>query len=332
MMMKISISCFLAILMITLLFASCTPPKQQSTSSAPPTDEINWPTKPVRVIIATAAGGSTDTVIRYIVGELQKEYSQPFVVDNRPGGGTLVGISEMAAQNPDGYTIGSVSNSLLLSRHTMGATGIPYQDLDYIALLNKDPATLIVSAKLPYNTVEEFTEYCIANPGKVKFANAGANGIWHIIVRYFANVIGADVVHVPYDGANPAVVSVAGGHTDATMAQFGEAKAMLDAGEVKALAVMGAQRDVHFPNVPIMKEAGIDIEMYTWCGLACPKGVDPRIIAKMGNSIKAIMETEEYKKFAYQNYYNAASFLNSPDFVAALAVEDKIFTDMFGTK
>ncbi|MDR1559577.1 MAG: hypothetical protein LBS84_07750 [Clostridiales bacterium] len=299
-------------------------PKTTEPASEEPT--LDWPKKKITILVPAAAGGATDTIARFIAAELEPTLGVSVLVENKGGGGGLTGVRELIARKNDGYTFGYVTNSMVIAPHVNENEDISYSQIDYVCKVNNNAASVTISSSLPYNTLEEFVE--AARGKEMTFAHTGANGTWHIVTMQFLKAIGAEATIVPYDGANPAVVAVAGGHVDATCVSLAEAKAMLDAGEVKSLGVMATERSKMYPDIPTLKEQGYDLDLGAYCGLAAPKGTDPQIIAKMDECFKSILESDKYIEFADNNGYTV-TYLNHADFLASVQTEDALYKEMF---
>ncbi|MBQ3966468.1 MAG: tripartite tricarboxylate transporter substrate binding protein [Treponema sp.] len=267
--MKKMIAAATAVLLVgsTLSLVAC----KKSNKSAE-----GYPKKGITMICPWGAGGGTDAVLRAICGAAEKQLGQTITVENKTGGGGAIGHAAIKDAKPDGYTVGMITFELN-SLPQQGLIDFTYADYDPLIRVNADAATLTVKADAPYNTVQEFVDYCKANPGKVSIGNSAPGSVWHIGAGLLANKTGIDVKHVAFEGAAGAVTALAGGHIEAVSVSLAEVKSQLDAGNVKVIGIMDEKRPANYPDIPTFKEQGFDITYFTWRGLALPKGVDPAI-------------------------------------------------------
>lgn len=235
-----------------------------------------YPKKGITMICPWGAGGGTDAVLRAICGAAEKQLGQTITVENKTGGAGAIGHAAIKDAKPDGYTVGMITFELN-SLPQQGLIDFTYADYDPLIRVNADAATLTVKADAPYNTVQEFVDYCKKNPGKVSIGNSAPGSVWHIGAGLLAEKTGIDVKHVAFEGAAGAVTALAGGHIEAVSVSLAEVKSQLDAGNVKVIGIMDEKRPANYPNIKTFKEQGFDITYFTWRGLALPKGVDPKI-------------------------------------------------------
>ena len=221
---------------------------------------------------------------------------QPFNVVNRTGGSGVVGHSAIATAPPDGYTIGMITVEITMMHH-QGLTELNPTSYTPLALMNEDPPGVQVNASSPYKNVKELSDAIKAAPhGKLKASGTGQGGIWHLALVGWLTAMGLKPDHVawvPSNGAAPAVQDLAAGGIDVVTCSVPEAKAMIDAGKVKSLAVMSAERNPAFKDVPTLKEAaGIDYSVGAWRGIAGPKGLPKDIADKLTAELKKANEFE----------------------------------------
>lgn len=240
------------------------------------TSADGYPKKGITMICPWGAGGGTDAVLRAICGAAEKQLGQTITVENKTGGAGAIGHAAIKDAKPDGYTVGMITFELN-SLPQQGLIDFTYADYDPLIRVNADAATLTVKADAPYNTVQEFVDYCKKNPGKVSIGNSAPGSVWHIGAGLLAEKTGIDVKHVAFEGAAGAVTALAGGHIEAVSVSLAEVKSQLDAGNVKVIGIMDEKRPANYPNIKTFKEQGFDITYFTWRGLALPKGVDPKI-------------------------------------------------------
>jgi tripartite-type tricarboxylate transporter receptor subunit TctC len=261
----------------------------------------NYPTRPVQVVCPWGAGGGTDATARIVAALLEKDFGQPFNVVNRTGGSGVVGHSAIATSAPDGYTIGMITVEITMM-HWQGLTELNPTSYTPLALMNEDPPGVQVRSDSPYKTVKELSDAIKAAPaGKFKASGTGQGGIWHLALVGWLTAMGLKPDHVPWvpsNGAAPAMQDLAAGGIDIVTCSVPEAKAMIDAGKARSLAVMSAERNPQFKDVPTLKEAlGIDYSVGAWRGIAAPKGLPAPIAQKLTAGLKKVYDSKEFKDF-----------------------------------
>jgi len=260
-----------------------------------------WPSRPVTLICPWGAGGGTDATARIIAAVLEKELKQPFNVVNRTGGSGVVGHAAIASAPPDGYTIGIITVEISML-HWQGLTEFKPDSYRPLALMNEDPPGIQVSASSPYKTVAELAAAIkAAPPGKLKASGTGQGGIWHLALVGWLTAMGLKPDHVawvPLNGAAPAMQDLAAGGLDIVTCSVPEARAMLEAGKARSLAIMAPQRNPVFKDVPTLKEAmGIDYTTGAWRGIAAPKNLPPDLANAMTAALKKVNESAEFREF-----------------------------------
>lgn len=271
-----------------------------------------FPEKPITMICPWTAGGGTDTLLRALSKEAEKHLGQTINVVNQTGGGGAIGHNAIRAARPDGYTVGMITFELN-SLPPQGLVPFTWKNFDPLMRINSDPAALTVRADAPYSTVRGFMDYAKSNPGQVTIGNSGPGSVWHIAAGLAAEKTGVAVKHVPFDGAQPAVTALVGGHIKAVAVSVAEVRGQVQAGNLKILGVMASERDKLFPDVPTFIQQGVDVEFYTWRGLAAPKGVPPEARAKIVDAYKKAFDSKEFKDFAAKaslnlSYQDGAEF------------------------
>lgn len=258
------------------------------------------PTRPVTLIVPWGAGGGTDATARIVGSLMEKEFGQPVNVVNRTGGSGVVGHSAIATGAPDGYTIGMITVEINMM-HWQGLTDLTYKSYTPLALMNIDPAGLQVRSDSPYNNAKDLLAAVKANPGKMKASGTGQGGIWHLALAGMLRSAGIDTnaaPWVPSNGAAPAMQDLAAGGVDIVTCSVPEARAMLDAGKAKSLAVMADKRNPAFPNVPTLKEAvGSDWTIGAWRGIAGPKGMPQNVAQQYTSVLKKIYDSKDFQDF-----------------------------------
>jgi tripartite-type tricarboxylate transporter receptor subunit TctC len=267
----------------------------------PSFSQENYPTRPVQVICPWGAGGGTDATARIVAAVLERELGQPFNVVNRTGGSGVVGHSAIATAAPDGYTLGIITVEIAMM-HWQGLTELNPRSYTPLALMNEDPPGVQVNVNSPYKTVQELADAIkAAPPGKFKASGTGQGGIWHLALVGWITAMGLKPDHVawvPSNGAAPAMQDLAGGGLDLVTCSVPEARAIIEAGKARSLAIMAAQRNPQFPNVPTLREAmNIAYDTGAWRGFAASKGVPAPIATKLTASLKKVYDSKDYKDF-----------------------------------
>ncbi len=254
-----------------------------------------YPSRSITLIVPWAAGGGTDLVARALASVLKKELGQPVQVVNRVGGGGVVGHLAIAQARPDGYTIGMATVEITMM-HWMGVTPLTYEQYTPIALVNYDAAAITVRKDAPWQTVQEFIEDVRKNPGKYKASGTARGGIWDLARAGFLKTLGlpeSAVPWVPSQGAAPALQELLAGGVDVVFSSLSEASNLLKAGQVRTLAVMANERNPEFPDVPTLKESGVDWTMGAWRGIVGPKGMPEEAVNRLEDAIaKAVKDPD----------------------------------------
>ena len=252
----------------------------------------------ITVIIPKAPGGGTDVSARGLLSFLQKELpGSKFVPVNKPAGGGITGMVELAKAKPDGHTLGMVTVELAMFPHE-GKANVACNDVVSVCASIAAPAALIVEKKAPYNSLKEFVGYAKKNPGKVQMGNSGTGAIWHIAAQKFEDEFDVKFKHVPYPkGSADIATALAGGRINAALADPASFKNQLDAGMLKILAVMADSRSESYPNVPTFKELGHPVTVRAWAVLAAPKGVPKDKLDVLRKAAEKVCRSKEYKEY-----------------------------------
>jgi tripartite-type tricarboxylate transporter receptor subunit TctC len=269
--------------------------------AGPASAQGNYPARPIQMICPWGAGGGTDATARIVAAILEKDLGQPVNVVNRTGGSGVVGHQAIASAAPDGYTLGIITVEISMM-HWQGLTELNPRSYTPLALMNEDPPGVQVYVGSPYKTVKELAEAIkAAPPGKLKASGTGQGGIWHLALVGWLQAMGLKPDHVawvPSNGAAPAMQDLAAGGLDIVTCSVPEARALIEAGKARSLAVMAHERNPAFPNVPTLKEEmGIDYATGAWRGFAGPKGLPADIATKLTAALKQANESKEYRDF-----------------------------------
>jgi tripartite-type tricarboxylate transporter receptor subunit TctC len=262
-----------------------------------------YPDRPITLIVPWGAGGGTDATARIIASLMEKDLKQPVNVVNRTGGSGVVGHSAIAQAPADGYTIGLITVEIAMM-HWQGLTELTPSSYTPIALVNADPAGVQVPADAPYKSVKELLAAVKANPGKFKASGTGQGGIWHLALAGLLRDQGIDpssVGWVPSNGAAPGLQDMIAGGVQIAPVSLPEARALIEAGKVKSLAIMDPKPSALFPKVPTLKsETGSDWTMAAWRGIAAPKGLPKDVADKLTAAVKKVYDSKDYQDFMAQ--------------------------------
>lgn len=278
-----------------------------------------FPKKSVTVICPWSAGGGTDTILRGLARNTEAFLGENIIVVNKTGGGGAIGHRAGINARADGYTVSMITFEIL-SLPPQGLVPFTYKDYDLLMRINKDASAITVPADAPYNTIQEFVTYAKSHPGEIKVGHSGPGSVWQIAGSIFAEKANIDLDYTPFNGAAPAISSLVGNHINAVSVSAAEVQAQVQAGKLKILAVMSNERLPNFPDVPTMKESGIDVTFGTWRGLAVPKNTPESAKKVLRESFKQGMETAEFQKFAKDAGLGLA-YLNAEDWEKELSVD-----------
>ena len=263
-----------------------------------------WPERGVTVVVPFPPGGSTDTVARAVAQGMSDQLGKPFVVENRPGATGTIGAGAVKRAPADGYTLMVASlGPYVITPHLVKNT--PYdagKDFDYITIPVQAPNVLVASPRQKARTVAEVIATLKAQPGQLTFASSGNGSSDHLSAELFWQQTGTTGVHVPYKGGAPAITDLLGGQVDFSFQNVNAVLPHLRSGKLTAIAVTGTKRSPVLPDVPTLAEAGVkDAEVYSWQGMAAPKGLPADVKAKLAQAaIAAIKQPEVEKRFVEQ--------------------------------
>jgi tripartite-type tricarboxylate transporter receptor subunit TctC len=275
---------------VTLFSATILPSRSASA--------LDYPNRPVRVIIPFTAGGAPDVLMRLVGQALSEKWGQGVVIENRAGGNTMVGTVAAAKSPADGYTLLLAADQTFVLNPLLYAS-LPYsmKELDTVALIASIPHMLAVANKVPVSNVKELIALAKAKPDTITFGTTGAGTIQRIATEYFAAIAGVKLVHVPYKGANEATMAILQGEIDMTINGMSNILPHIEGGKLKALAVSTAERNPLVPNIPTMQEAGVP--GYTSqgsFGLFAPAGTPHDIRDKIAADVAEVLSRPDVKK------------------------------------
>jgi tripartite-type tricarboxylate transporter receptor subunit TctC len=244
----------------------------------------NFPTRPLKVIVPQPPGGGFDAGARILAEPLAALLGQPVVVENKPGGGTIVGTDAVAKAEPDGYTLLLGASANIVYSAALYKT-LPFdtkKDFVPVGLAVANTYTLVGRSDLPFGSLREVVEFARANPGKLTYASAGNGTGQHIAATVLWHLAGVKLTHVPYKGAQPAYQDLLPGRVDLFFDATQTAKGQIEAGRVRPLAVSGPERLAIHPGVPTVRETGVaDFEMVSWLGYFAPAATPAPVLARL---------------------------------------------------
>ncbi|WP_404301439.1 Bug family tripartite tricarboxylate transporter substrate binding protein [Alicycliphilus denitrificans] len=268
--------------------------------------QTHWPTKPVRIVVPFAAGGTTDILARAIAPELGKVFGQQFIVDNRGGAGGNIGAELVAKAPGDGYTL------LMGTVGTHGINRALYKQLPYDPIKDFAPITLVASVPnvmvmntekaraLGIATVQDFIRYAKANPGRLNMASSGNGTSIHLAGELFKSMTGTYMLHMPYRGSAPALLDMVGGNMDVMFDNLPSSMAHIKSGKLRALAVTSAARSAALPDVPTVEEAGgpplKGYEASSWFGLLAPAGTPAEVVQRLQQEVAKALASPAVKE------------------------------------
>jgi len=259
-----------------------------------------FPTKPIELVIPYAAGGSHDLTARALASVAHQYLGQPMLVMLKPGGGGAVGSQHVIRAKPDGYTLmlgGTGPNTIfaLVQKAPIGP-----DQFTSIARINYSPAIFAVRAEAPWKTFREVVDYMKKNPGKFNFANTGTWGAGDFPMQMVARTAGVEYNNIPFDGGGPALLAVLGGNADGSFLFTAQLLPQIGAGKMRALAVTDTRRLRDLPNVPTVREEGVDVVFTQWRSVLAPKKIPQAIAGKLEASLKQMTEDSSFQALIKQ--------------------------------
>lgn len=258
-----------------------------------------FPTKPVRSIVPFTPGGSQDVAARLISAPVAQAFGQNVVIDNRAGSGGLIAAQETARAQRDGYTLFMASGAQMgISPALRPNVGYdPIKSFTYVIHLTDTPMSLIAHPQLPVASAKELVGYSVANRGKLNTASTGIGTYTHLTLELFKRVTGADLTHVPYKGAAPAINDLIGRQVQTMFTATASAQPHTSTGRLKALGVAAPQRSRAMPDVPTFAEQGLPgLEVSAWAGIAVPAGVSGTIVNRLANAFAAALKDPQVRE------------------------------------
>ena len=258
-----------------------------------------WPTKPVRIIVPFAPGGTADMLGRVVAQKLTENLKQSFIIDNRPGAGGLLGMELAAKSAPDGYTlvVSGVAGYAIAPVLSKKPVFDPQKDFSHIALFGGPPAVLAVTNSFAPRDLKEFIAYAKTNPGKISYGSAGNGSQGHLFGEQLKQLAGINMVHVPYKGLSQATADMIAGHIEATSGTLSSTAGQLRAGKARGLAVASPGRVPEFPNIPTFAELGYpELTASTWFSLSGPAGMPKEIVQRLNREVRQILQLPDVRE------------------------------------
>jgi tripartite-type tricarboxylate transporter receptor subunit TctC len=267
-----------------------------------------FPEKPMRMIVPFSAGAGTDLLSRIIARKLGEAWGQNMIVENRPGGGTIIGVAAAAKAPPDGYTLVMVTPSFIIN--ATGLKKLPYdslRDFTPVTLFATSPLLLVAHPSLPVKSVKELIALAKMRPSQIMYASAGNGSPTHLGMEVFRSA-GAVLSHVPYKGAAPGVIDLLGGHVQVMMTTLAFVKPHVESGKLRALGVSTAKRAAAMPQVPTIAETLPGYEVLNWWGVLAPAGTPAPIISRLnGAMVSLLRDADVQETFAREGLERAGS-------------------------
>lgn len=283
-----------------------------------PCQAQEFPARPVRVVVPWPPGGLVDVAARVVAKELHASTGQPFVVDNKPGAGGVIGADMVAKAAPDGYTL-TLTTSALNMNAALGQK-LPFDaaaDFAPIAAVAYAPSIVVIHPAVNARTVQELVALARSRPGKLTYASAGIGSPAHLSAELFKSIMGLDILHVPFRGAPQAIAEVMAGRVDLLFANATVALPQIKAATVRPLAVTGAQRFSAASDLPTMVEAGVrDFEADQWLGIFAPRGTPGAVLGRLRAEIDKALGSDEVRAALARSGMTAASVASAEQFAA----------------
>ena len=258
----------------------------------------SYPDHPIRVVIPYAPGGGTDIIFRMISPEASAVLGQPIIVDNRPGGSTLIGTGVVSRAPTDGYTLLATDSAILINPGLFKAQ-LPYdtlKDLKGVTMMATAPALLVVNPSVPAKDLAELIALAKSKPGVLNYASGGVGTAPHLTAELMKLAADIDIKHIPYKGTGPALTAVLGGQVDMAFVGISSAGPYVASGQLRAIALTGQQRNPNMPEVPTFAESKLDVNGSSYWGIYAPAGVPKPIIDQLNRAFSQALHTPENEK------------------------------------
>jgi tripartite-type tricarboxylate transporter receptor subunit TctC len=280
-----------------------------------------YPNRPIRFITPYAPGGSTTVMARLVGQHLTERWGQNVIVDNRPGGNTIIGTEALARSAPDGYTILLATSTHAILSSLTKTPYDPIKDFAPVASIGVSPQVLVLNTAVPASTVQEVIALAKSKPGQLNFGSSGAGGPTHLSGELFNIIAGVKTQHIPYKGAGPVMIDLIGGQVQMFYSVPINIIAHVKSGKLKAIAVTGQTRVTALPQMPTFAEAGLpDFDVKTWNGVLAPAGTPKAILGKLSAEIGAMLTTPSVKEKL--EGLGVATLISTPEQFGAMIKSD----------
>ncbi len=291
----------------------------------------DYPSRSITLIVPFPPGGVADNVARPVAQALGKQLAQPVVIENKQGAGGGIGMAQVAKAKPDGYTLLLALSSISIIPEADKVLGrAPMFRLDQltpIARFTADPVVLAVRAESPWKSYEDFITYAKANPKKINYGSSGNYGTMHVPMEMLGAVSGASFTHVPFTGAAPAVTALLGGSLDAVASGPSTVVQHVKAGKLRVLANWGPERHPALPDVPTLRELGVNVEFVQWAALFAPSGTPEPVINALRKASRDMQDDPVFKQ-AFVTLQTPPAYLDAPAFRTYWDIDAKKMTDV----
>lgn len=267
-------------------------------ASAVSAQTVNYPNKPVKVVVGYAAGGAVDVVARTIGQSLQTSLGQAFIVENKPGAGTNIAVKSVISAEPDGYTLMMAANALAANMSLYQPQPFDAEkDLVAVSLIGRVPVVIAANANAHFANVKQLIEAAKGKPNTIAYGSPGNGSTPHMAIELFARAAGIDLQHIPYRGGSPAITDTIGGQVPLVAVNALEVLPHVKSGKLKVLGVLSANRSANYPDVPTMAESGFPgFEASVWYGLVAPAATPKPIVAKLHAEVQKALQTKEVRE------------------------------------
>jgi len=267
-------------------------------AATPNASAVDYPVRPIKLVVPYAAGGPTDVLGRLVADYLGRDLKQAVIVENKPGAQGAIGAEAVARADPDGYTLFVAAGSIIVLNPMLykKLSYDPVKDFRMLALVTDLPVVMEIHPSVPAKTVAEFVAYAKQNPGKLNFGSAGTGGTIHLAGEMFKQMAGIEMTHVPYKGAGPALTDLLSGNIQVMFDSMGTALPPVKAGLLRPLGVSSTQRSPDLPDVPTIAESGYpDYAVSVWYGIVAPSKLPDEIARKISASLDRALNDDTFR-------------------------------------
>ena len=257
----------------------------------------DYPSRPIRIIVSTPAGGPVDVMARVLANALPAVLGQSVFIENKPGAGNTIGSRQAAAADPDGYTLMvSAASGLIMSPMIVKNAGYDASSFAPVALIAETPQVLVINPQVPFKSVAELVAYAKQNPGKLNYSTGGIGTLPHLNAELLKSVGGINILHVPYKGGGPSLTAVVAGEVQVTFDTVSTSLQLIQDGKLRALAIVGPKRAPELPDVPAMPELGFPaVTSGAWTALMAPHDTPGAIITRLNSATNAALNGDAMK-------------------------------------